>query len=61
MTTVTDNEKALYTIPELMERWLVSRSTIFNKIKRGRLKSRLFGGQVGFTVDDVLGYESKAG
>ena len=36
--------KAFYTIPDLVARWGVSRSTIYNEIRRGRLKRKHIAG-----------------
>lgn len=57
----TRNEKAFYSIPELMARWSVSRMTIYREIGRGRLRRKHIGGSVRFAVEDVARYERQAG
>jgi excisionase family DNA binding protein len=54
------NKKAFYTLAELMERWQVSRSTIYREIERGRLKRILVGSQIRFSAKAVAEYEKDA-
>lgn len=60
MAQATETEKAFYTIPELMARWQVGRTTIYREIERGRLKRKHIGGQVRFAAEDVAEYELKS-
>jgi excisionase family DNA binding protein len=53
MNETPPREPAFYTIPQLAERWQVSRTTVFNEIRRGRLKRKLIGGQVRFSAEEV--------
>lgn len=53
-------EQAFFTIPELMDRWKVSRTTIYREIERGRLKRGHIGGLVRFSAQDVADYERSA-
>ena len=55
------NEKSFYSIPELVERWAVSRMTIYREIARGRLKRKHIGGSVRFAVEEIARYEQQAG
>jgi excisionase family DNA binding protein len=50
-------KKAFYTLAELMERWSVSRSTIYREIARGRLKRIHVGSQIRFPAKAVAEYE----
>ncbi len=53
--------KSYYSIPDLVERWGVSRRTIYREIERGRLKRKHIGGQIRFSFVDVSAYERQAG
>ena len=57
MNPALQKPKAYFTIPDLIERWQVSRATIYREIERGRLKRRHIGGQVRFSAEDVAAYE----
>jgi predicted DNA-binding transcriptional regulator AlpA len=57
----TQESKAFYSIPDLIDRWSISRSTIYNEIRRGKLRRRHVASLVRFALADVLEYEKKAG
>ena len=61
MTKPTAAEKLFLSIPDLVARWGVSRTTVYREIDRGRLRRKHIGGQVRFAVSDVESYERKAG
>jgi len=46
-----------FTIRELVERWRVTRTTIYREVKRGKLKRTLVAGSVRFSRDQVEEYE----
>jgi excisionase family DNA binding protein len=50
-------KKPFYTLAELMERWQVSRSTVYREIARGRLKCIHIGSQIRFPAKAVAKYE----
>jgi excisionase family DNA binding protein len=52
-------QRAFYSIKDLMSRWDVSRATIYREIDRGRLRRRHIGGQVRFASEDVASYEHR--
>ena len=52
--------KAFYTIPDLVEQWRISRTTIYREVERGRLKRKHIGGSVRFSADEVARYERLA-
>jgi len=58
MSNVTVIEKAFYTIPELMARWSVGRSTIYREIGRGAIKRKHVAGTVRIAAEDVKAYEN---
>ena len=59
MLALETRRKPFYSIPDLMARWGVSRTTIYREIDRGRLKRRHIGGQVRFASEDVAAYEHR--
>lgn len=59
MADAAPKTKAFFTIHELIERWRVSRATIYREIDRGLLKRRHIGGQVRFSAEDVSAYEHR--
>jgi excisionase family DNA binding protein len=58
---IAATERAFFKILDLVERWGVSRTTIYKEIERGRLKRKHIGGQVRFAAADVAEYERLAG
>ena len=52
--------KRFQTVKELMERWQVSRTTLYAEMARGRLTKKLIAGCVRFAIEQVERYERTA-
>jgi predicted site-specific integrase-resolvase len=59
-TTTTQRPLAFYTLKDLQDRWRISRRTIYEEIRRGRLHRKLIGGQVRFAAEEIERYERMA-
>lgn len=60
MSTAASTEKTFFTIPELLTRWHVSRTTLHREVKRKKIKPTRIAGRVRFSSDEVARYERLA-
>ena len=60
MSDETAKKPKFLTMEELMERWKISRATVYAEIKRGRLRRSHIAGAVRFAMSEIERYERTA-
>ena len=57
MSASTTTDPKFFTVPDLLSRWGISRTTLHREVKRKKIKPTYIAGAVRFAAQEVARYE----